>query len=819
MAPGQRPSRVTRAVAGPVSYGCAVSEGLGVPVESGDSVLREREERHRLLLESTTTVLFTTSIEGSLRPSPSWERFTGQTESEYSGPGWTGFDLVHPEDRAELERRWADAISDPRQFVASYRLRHVSGEFRRVRAHAIPVPEHDGSVREWVGALVDVEDEIRAREELVRQSELTETITENARSALFLMDATGRPTYMNSAAVETFGYTLEEISDVALHDAIHHTRPDGSPYPLDHCPIDRALPQARRLEPYEDVFVRKDGSFVPVRVAASPIVRDGRPVGTVVEAQDISVERRLRDALEASSRRAEFLAELGAALDDHVTVQQRSAAAVALLVDRFRVRASVHTLASGGIELRAATDPPPPVTDDEAADVIDAARGRSPAGVPPAGGGRTRLVPITARGRCLGVLAVSVDQEAAGGQHGDEPDDSFLEEITCRLGTALDNAELYERERQVSNTLQLGLLRGVSARFGDVRLSFAYAPGSESMDVGGDWYDVFPLPDGLIGLSVGDVVGHGLEAATEMSLLRGAVRALAAGAGPAELLERLDLFMHSSHAAAMTTLVVAQLDPRTSTVRYACAGHPPPLVITRGGTTRVLWDGRSMPLGSALVAHRKEASFTLRDGDTLVLYTDGLIERRGEALDTGIGRLEAAATSIGPFDEGFARRLTDTLLTGSNHYDDACVLAARIESPGGFVRDLPADPAQLAQLRRALGNWLESVGVSDDAAKAVVLATSEAAANAIEHAYHSDGEGVTTVHAVSEAGELHVSVRDHGRWRAPSLPGDRGRGRFLMRAVMDEVTTDHDATGTVVRMRRRLGGADGSEGRSTRDSA
>jgi serine/threonine-protein kinase RsbW len=412
-----------------------------------------------------------------------------------------------------------------------------------------------------------------------------------------------------------------------------------------------------------------------------------------------------------------------------------------------------------------------------------------------------RFASIVARGRILGVLTVMSDPTTPGALG---LDDQFLEEIASRLALALDNAQLFEWERTVSHTLQLGLLRGLSTRIDEIRVSYAYEPGNTSMEVGGDWYDVFRLSDGSIALVVGDVVGHGLGAATEMSLLRGAVRALAIDAGPAEVLRGLDRLMGMSQSGSMATLAYAVLDPTTSTVRYACAGHPPPLLLNSDGGTRLLWDGRSMSLGTALETRRVEASVTLEPGDTFVLFTDGLIERRGETFDVGIRRLEQAAASIGPFDAGFARRLTDALLATSDHDDDACVLAAKNDALDGFVHELRAATAELAGLRRELRSWLTSVGVGEEASRAVVLATSEAAANAVEHAYGMDGRGITAIRATLEADEVHIVVRDHGRWSEPGLPGDRGRGRFLMRTVMDHVNIEHDDTGTVVWMHLRF---------------
>src|SRR5574338_526212 len=146
-------------------------------------------------------------------------------------------------------------------------------------------------------------------------------------------------------------------------------------------------------------------------------------------------------------------------------------------------------------------------------------------------------------------------------------------EIARRAALALDNALLYERERDVSHTLQLGLLGGALPRFEHAVVASAYRPGTAALEVGGDWYDAFPLEDGRVALVVGDVVGHGLDAAVAMGQLRGAVSALAQSAGPAVLLRRLDAFVETVTSAATATLAYVELDPATGELRYACAGH------------------------------------------------------------------------------------------------------------------------------------------------------------------------------------------------------------------------------------------------------
>ncbi len=158
---------------------------------------------------------------------------------------------------------------------------------------------HDASVLEEVAAFAA--DELTRRAVAVatveRQAALTRLVADNATSALFLMDRHGHPTYMNPAAVAMTGFTLDEIRHSPLHDAIHHHRPDGSPYPKAECPIDRALPENSGVRAHADVFIRKDGAYFPVLCTASPILEDGVPVGTVVEIRDVTAEREAEAAL------------------------------------------------------------------------------------------------------------------------------------------------------------------------------------------------------------------------------------------------------------------------------------------------------------------------------------------------------------------------------------------------------------------------------------------------------------------------------------------------------------------------------------------
>jgi Stage II sporulation protein E (SpoIIE) len=236
---------------------------------------------------------------------------------------------------------------------------------------------------------------------------------------------------------------------------------------------------------------------------------------------------------------------------------------------------------------------------------------------------------------------------------------------------------LAEREHEIAVELQRSLLRQVDVP--DLQTCHVYRAAEPGLEVGGDWYDVITLPQGAVGHVVGDVVGHGVHAAATMGQLRSALRALApAFPDPAELLGRVAAFAEAIPGAACTTVAYAVLDPTDGRLTYACAGHPPPLLIGSHGTSRFLEGGRSLPLASMPGPRFVSAHDRLASGDALLLYTDGLVERRGQDLGVGLDRLRTAAQSLSgaPADQ-----LCDLLgadMTGDDPlHDDVCMLAVR----------------------------------------------------------------------------------------------------------------------------------------------
>ena len=377
-----------------------------------------------------------------------------------------------------------------------------------------------------------------------------------------------------------------------------------------------------------------------------------------------------------------------------------------------------------------------------------------------------------------------------------------LELTRLRDALAAGERDRAREMEDVALALQRSLLPRKLPEVLGAELCGRYVPASESLEIGGDFYDATALGDGRVVITIGDVAGHGVLAAAVMGQVRQAVRAYAfEGHPPAALMDRLDLLVSDSDLA-MTTCLCGILNPETGTLRFSNAGHPPPLIRRADGTVVRVTDGLSHPLGVTMAHRHVEAEVSLGLGEALLLYTDGLVERRGEVIDVGIDRLaERLAAEFTSAEDACDRIVADL---DENLPDDAAILAvARTPMAGETLHMVVhAHPSRLSELRRRLTAWLTAHGASREEANDVVLATHEAAMNAIEHAY-GPGDAEIVVTAAVRNGVVEVGVRDTGRWRE-SRSQHRGRGRSIMSALMDEVSIDTDPAGSTVRLRRTL---------------
>jgi anti-sigma regulatory factor (Ser/Thr protein kinase) len=337
-----------------------------------------------------------------------------------------------------------------------------------------------------------------------------------------------------------------------------------------------------------------------------------------------------------------------------------------------------------------------------------------------------------------------------------------------------------------------------------LEIAARYLPAAAAASLGGDWYDVFRLAGGTIGVVIGDVVGRGLAAAALMAQLRTAVRAYAFdGHPPSAVVGRLNRLTNHLSAATMTTLAYVVLDPAAHTATVVSAGHLPPLVVGPDGQASYLPVESDVALGVTRGARYREQTFELAEGSSLALFTDGAVEVRGEPLDAGLERLRRIAEEPGSVEE-LCSRLAGGALHDDEPTDDVAVLVAHLVPLGDHLTtSWPAEPEALAEVRHLLRRWLQRHGADEDETYDITVACQEACANAVEHAY-APGPAGFDVEAEHAGGEIRLTVRDRGHWR-DARGTHRGRGLPIMEALMDTVDIQHSADGTAVQMRRALG--------------
>ena len=382
-------------------------------------------------------------------------------------------------------------------------------------------------------------------------------------------------------------------------------------------------------------------------------------------------------------------------------------------------------------------------------------------------------------------------------------DRTLLSLVGGYLGQALHRAYQTDQQRETALALQRAILGPSRLPTG---FAVRYEPATRPLEVGGDWYDIVELPDGRIGIMVGDCVGHDLGAATVMGQLRSACRALLLqDASASQALTAMDRFASFVPGAECATVFCGILDPATGSLRYSSAAHPPGIVVRPDGRVVLLDGARALPLAIRQDAGRTDADYVLPPRSTLLLYTDGLVERRGQPLTEGIAAAGAAVAEAGVASlEELASQVMARLAPAGGYEDDVAMVLYHHPAPLDVL--FSAESEQLASVRATLRGWLRSCDVGARTAQDVLVAAGEAIANAIEHGHrHLPGRQVR-LRAVSTANQLRLTITDSGRWRT-TPPGDRGlrgHGIALMRALMQQVTIEPGPSGTTVEMYVRI---------------
>ncbi len=688
-----------------------------------------------------------------------------------------------------------------------------------------------GVLREQAAKAVGHARELRAGESRTR------LILESAHDAFVAIDRDGLVTSWNAAAERMFGWRAAEAMGRPLRALVF-------------APDDRAEHDARREEllaaqdgasrRWEVEHLRRDGSRFPAEVVASRLtVGDEVLLSAFIrDLSDRERRQREREVLlreQAARAEAERVAEmvsgmqlmvdaalahrtLTAILDELLDPVRAvfDAEAVTIFIrdeegDTLSVAAStlgdqhgesVETLSPGeAFAGRVAAERRPLLVDQPGDEDVHDPQLRDLELVSLIG------APLLAEGEVTGVIQVG-----SARRRFNEEDLGTLRLAADRVALAVDHARVYEREHRIAETLQRSLLPERLPQLPGLGVAARYQPAAAEAEVGGDWYDVIPIPGGGVGLVMGDVAGKGLAAASMVGRLRSALRAYALeGHEPGKVVAQLNRLVWTELAESeMATLLYLSLDPAEGKVRWVNAGHLPPLLLVGDGLAHFLEGRRSVPLGVLPFPSFEEVSVQLEPGGTVILYTDGLVERPGEHIDDGLARLAAVVRGAPAVPEELCDHLLRELVPEEGAPDDVAILALRnTPMADSFRVALPTQPESLASMRNLLRRWLRHVKGSDQEIAEITTACGEAATNAIEHAGTSGGTPLEVEGAV-RGRTVDIVVRDYGAWRRPR-EGDQGRGLSLMRALMDEVDVIPTPEGTTVRLRRSLRGSGAAE--------
>jgi len=376
-------------------------------------------------------------------------------------------------------------------------------------------------------------------------------------------------------------------------------------------------------------------------------------------------------------------------------------------------------------------------------------------------------------------------------------------------------AELYQRERRIADTLQRALLPPMLPHVPGFSLDAVYQPDTDEANVGGDWYDAFDLGDGRIAFSIGDVGGHGLEAAVLMGRVREALRSAAIEElEPARVLHHANAAVELSDPKTMVTALFGVLDRLTLRLSYASAGHPPPLLATADGAVRAL-DGIGIPLGigmmSGVPTGWETRTITLSPGSILALYTDGLIESDRD-LQAAEERMKAALSrQARGTQQRSALSLVASTIVGRQRDDIALLTVSTAQTPLREIEvSLPANPASARRARHIITRIVNEAGIDEERRFDLQVAVGEAVNNAIEHA-GALGSDEFFLRARRRINSITVEISDQGMWLPKLEPpagfdvlSDRGRGLTLMYALSDDVQLERTEDGTTVRLALRL---------------
>ncbi|MGI8810052.1 MAG: ATP-binding SpoIIE family protein phosphatase [Acidimicrobiales bacterium] len=403
-------------------------------------------------------------------------------------------------------------------------------------------------------------------------------------------------------------------------------------------------------------------------------------------------------------------------------------------------------------------------------------------------------------------------------------DEASAAALADHLGVAFDNLETMERlaelqavQREIVHQLQEAV-QPPAVHAEAAELGVHYVSADPSSPTGGDLYDWLVLPDGDLHLAIVDVMGKGVGATKEAVSVCHALRLLTLDGCPMEdLVARADTLTTAQSPDLVATVMVARYRPADGHVRLAGGGHPPALVVTGDGEAHQV-DAPGIPIGYPGAGTTRVVELTMGRSDTLILYTDGLIEASKDIL-LGLERITRAAAETAQYPAPhLARALVERSLSGAMRRDDSLALVLRRRIPpgsestppplGSFEHRFSPSLATVPLARHLLGDWMEYLALDDAERADMLLVASELCSNAVRHA--SGKPGVLVLRAWADGDALVVEVEDDGpgmelslRLEDPDLEAETGRGIYVVRALTDDLTVRRVDERTVVRAVRR----------------
>jgi PAS domain S-box-containing protein len=616
---------------------------------------------------------------------------------------------LHPDDRVRVTQALQQAVEDCAEYAAEYRVVLPDGAVRWIAARGRAVCDEFGGGTRLLGAAFDT---TAVQEGEARLARVLESMT----SAFFSLDRSWRFTYVNVEAERLLGRPRHELVGGDIWELFPAAV--GSEFETHY----RRAMEGDEAVTFEAYYPPPLDGWYEVRGWPSP-------EGLSVYFVEITEQRAAREQIEVAARRTALLAKVAAELNETLDTRQAVGRLADLVVPDFAdwcLVTMVRSEPEESVDWRRALedvgsahhDPQKVVIVEELAELrISAAtdesrlakviRSDEPIVVPELdarildevfGHGRARecldllapsaalFIPLRARGRVVGVLNLFRSQ---GSKAFDDADVATLREMADRAALALDNTRLYAAQRELAEGLQRSMLTEPPAP-DHVEVAVRYLPAAQVAQVGGDWYDAFLQEDGAMVVVIGDVVGHDTAAAAAMGQVRNLVRAIGVHSGdsPEHVLVGVDRAMQILLMDTTATAIVARLEQTTdekergtTRVRWSNAGHPPPLVVNPDGSVAELATTDSdLLLGLDPSTRRVESVVTLDRGATLLLYTDGLVERRGQNLDAGIAKLRDTLSELAG-DDPTLDELCNAVLARmfpDRADDDVALLAVRL---------------------------------------------------------------------------------------------------------------------------------------------